>query len=149
MPLGFTLYDNTGEEIPHTAIKGEDIRWIIPREDTMLKVLSAYGEPTFETETTYIYTNTYDMGFSISPTYYSRKLNNTIILEVSYKDNLFIAKTDLTFLKEGESGTNGTEFVCRILSNVAEGDVPKYPMVTYDENAKTYKLNYTAYSSKK
>lgn len=149
LPLGFTLYDNTGEEIPHTAIKGEDIRWIIPREDTMLKVLSAYGEPTFETETTYIYTNTYDMGFSISPTYYSRKLNNTIILEVSYKDNLFIAKTDLTFLKEGESGTNGTEFVCRILPNVAEGDVPRYPMVTYDENAKTYKLNYTAYSSKK
>ena len=39
-----------------------------------------------------------------------------------------IAETDFTFVKEGEPGTNGTEFVCKIVPNTQNTRFG-YPMI--------------------
>ena len=39
-----------------------------------------------------------------------------------------VAETDFTFVKEGEPGTNGTEFVCKIVPNTQSTGFG-YPMV--------------------
>ncbi|MBQ9731092.1 MAG: collagen-like protein, partial [Bacilli bacterium] len=69
---------------------------------------------------------------------------NEIQLILTYNDKVISAKTNFTFVKEGESGTNGTDFVCKIIPNGIEGAVvPKYPTVIYNEYTQQYALNYT------
>ncbi|MBQ9731047.1 MAG: hypothetical protein IJV94_02820, partial [Bacilli bacterium] len=69
---------------------------------------------------------------------------NEIQLILTYNDKVISAKTNFTFVKEGESGTNGTDFVCKIIPNGIEGAiVPKYPTVIYNEYTQQYTLNYT------
>lgn len=146
LPLSFTLYDNTGEEISAAAIKGTDIKWKVPKDNSMITITN--GTTPIETEEYFIY-NGNDIGFKIDPRYNINKTRNTISLEVAYKDNLFIANTNLSFLKEGELGTNGTDFVCKIVPNIAYGISPEIPMVTIDKSTNSYKLNYIPKSEKK
>ena len=39
-----------------------------------------------------------------------------------------VAETDFTFVKEGEPGTNGTDFICKIVPNTNDTNFG-YPMV--------------------
>ena len=42
----------------------------------------------------------------------------------------FEAETNFTFIKEGDTGTNGTEYVCKIVPNIISGKIPPlYPMI--------------------
>ena len=60
------------------------------------------------------------------------------------------AKTNLTFVKEGENGTNGTDFVCKIVPNGIEGTItPQYPTLTFNEYTQQYQLNYTQKAANK
>ena len=54
--------------------------------------------------------------------------------------------TSLTFIKQGEIGTNGTDIVCKLIPNtVDESAMPQYPICTY--NGTTTTLNYTTPNS--
>ena len=55
--------------------------------------------------------------YTIRNKYDIKKNNNKIKLAVDYKGMNLVAETDFTFVKEGEPGTNGTEFVCKIVPN--------------------------------
>lgn len=146
LPLSFTLYDNGGSEISNASIGSENVKWFVPDKDTMIDIQSAYGEPFETIDGKQIYTG-YEIGFDIDNKYNSKKTDNTIILEVAYDGSLFIAKTNLVFLKEGEVGTNGTEFVCRLLPNTSSSNAPAYPVVTYNSTTSEYSLNYNCNST--
>ena len=78
--------------------------------------------------------------------YHSKNNNNNIILEVQYDDHIILGTTSLTFIKQGEIGTNGTDIVCKLIPNtVDESAMPQYPICTY--NGTTTTLNYTTPSS--
>ena len=136
-PLSFTLFDDAGKEIDNNAIKAKDVEWTVPTTNTLITVSSTHGNPSSvdtinETAT---YKNYKELYFTIANIYNANKDRNTIQLKVKYKDRVVVTKTDLLFMKEGEVGTNGTDFVCRIVPNAIDDIVPKYPTVIYNKNA--------------
>lgn len=144
-PLTFTVYDNLGNEISNDVIKNSKIKWIIPTVDTMISIPRTQGDPTSvdlinNTET---YENTLALNYTISARYNVNNKNNTIKLILEYKDMTLVAKTDFTFAKEGDPGTNGTEFLCKIVPNIGTGESPIYPMILNG------KLNFTPQNKNK
>lgn len=137
-PLSFTLFDDMGREVNKDAIKTKDISWIVPEKETMIKVSNVHGNPTSRNERdgTATYTQYKELYFDIATLYNAKNTKNTIQLIVKYKDKILSAKTNLSFLKEGENGSNGTNFICRIIPNVADlSTVNGYPTVYYNKDA--------------
>ena len=142
LPLTFTLFDDMGQEIPASGIPGSAIKWKVPIDDTMIIIPNEYGTPTVE-DGYYIYTNIYSLGYDIATRYNINASENNIELNIDYEGVSYKAVTNLSFIKEGESGTNGTDFICKIVPNIATGELNDYPMVTYNEDTESYSLNYT------
>lgn len=113
-PLSFTLRTAEGIEVPLTALRDTDILWKVPIKDTLLKdyigsIVSHDEELGIE-----IY-NGKSLSYNISENYYTNKDNNEIELQVRYQGILYIAKTNLLFTKDGDTGTNGTDYVLKII----------------------------------
>ena len=142
LPLTFTLFDDMGQEIPASGIPGSAIKWKVPIDDTMIIIPNEYGTPTIE-DGYYIYANIYSLGYDIATRYNINASENNIELNIDYEGVSYKAVTNLSFIKEGESGTNGTDFICKIVPNIATGELNDYPMVTYNEDTESYSLNYT------
>ena len=141
-PISFTLYDEKGQKINHNVIK--NIEWKVPSSDTLLDVSLTHGNGTKNEDGTKSYFNDPELNILIAPNYNAHYDKNEIQLILTYNDKVISAKTNFTFVKEGESGTNGTDFVCKIIPNGIEGAVvPKYPTVIYNEYTQQYTLNYT------
>lgn len=116
-PLTFTIYNRDGAEIQNDIIDKCIIQWIVPAENTMLKIKNDLVSPTLD--------------FDLEELYNINAYNNQIQLRITYQDYLLIQNTNFTFTKQGENGTNGTDIICKIVPNVKEGDsIPVYPMVT-------------------
>ena len=142
MPLGFTLYDDKGQKINHNVIK--NIEWKVSGKDTLIEVSNSHTTPTTNADGTKSYFGTPELNFRIRENYQAAYDKNEVQLIVTYNDKVVSAHSNLTFVKEGENGTNGTDFVCKIIPNVIEtGVAPKYPTVIYNEYTKQYSLNYT------
>jgi hypothetical protein len=63
---------------------------------------------------------------------------NDIRLEIKYKGYTLVASTNFTFVKTGQDGTNGTDFVCRI-DALDSNDANVYYLTVYLDNKSTYK----------
>lgn len=130
-PLSFTVYDNLGNELQKDVLESKDckVKWIVPKDNTMIQISNNY---TPDPGTTNIYSKEklFNIVYNISEKYYVSKQNNNIQLEVDYKDLHLTAQTNFTFAKEGDPGTNGTDFLCRIVPNCATGSAPTYPMLS-------------------
>ena len=146
MPLGFTLYDDQGQKINHNVIK--NIEWKVPGTDTLISVSNSHTTPTKNADGTHSYFNVPELNFNIRENYNATYDKNEVQLIITHNDKVVSAKTNLTFVKEGENGTNGTDFVCKIVPDGKPGEItPRYPAVIYDEYTKQYQLNYTPRSA--
>jgi hypothetical protein len=126
-PLSFTIYDNLGNALDKEILKTCTINWTIPTEDSMLDLSGYYDmEDNNLSQLTELY-------YDINKKYDISKINNDIQLSVRYKDLLLIAKTNFSFIKEGESGTNGTDFICKIVPNAIDKILFNYPVITNGE----------------
>ena len=129
-PLTFTLYNNLGEAIPQDVLQTCDVKWKVPASNTMLVIPDAYGKPTREGDYLVYGNNLTAFTYFIADKYDISKTNNNIELQVNYDNVNLSAKTDFSFVKEGEPGTNGTEFAARIVPNIPAGQTaPLYPML--------------------
>ena len=141
-PLTFTLYDDKGQKINHNVIK--KIEWKVPGKETFLNIASSHGNGIENADGTVSYYHDPVLNFSIAPNYNAKNDKNEIQLVINYNDKVISAKTNFTFVKEGENGTNGTDFICKIVPNGISGAItPKYPTLIYNKYTKQYKLNYT------
>ena len=140
--LTFTVYNNLGEPIDNDVIEHCDIKWTVPTTDTMLKIPSQY-ENYIENniEETRSYLDLMSFAYTIDDRYDINADRNNIQLAVNYKGMNLITTTNFTFIKEGESGTNGTDYVCKIVPNTHDSVL--YPLITGTE------INYTPINSKK
>ena len=59
------------------------------------------------------FTTEKSLGYNINENYYANKDNNEIELQVRYQGLVYAAKTNFSFLKDGENGTNGTGYVLK------------------------------------
>lgn len=153
--LTFSVYDNLGNWIDDNILAQKaTIKWLIPTEDTMIEV-GTLPDGWEYTDADGIRTYTAKSGIALSFPYKIKDryditcTNNDIIIMIEYQGIVLSNKTSFTFVKEGESGTNGTDFVCRIVPNIVSGAImPAYPMITeniYHQGV----LNYTPINSNK
>lgn len=141
LALSFTIYDNSGNEISAEALRGADITWIAPNNNTLLR-FNNYTDGIVSSDLeTISYKNLTSFAFSIAENYNVNYTRNNIELKVQYNGLTLFAKTNLSFLKQGENSTNGTDFVCKIVPNVLQGDVPINPTIYYDGSNISFNWN--------
>lgn len=131
--LSFSLYDPQGNEIEEQKLLTSDISWTIPVKNTLLKANSNYsgGIPSEDLKTI-TYKKLMTFSYTIAESYNIKKTNNDIQLKIVYNGMTLTTSTNLIFTKEGQQGTNGTQFVCKIIPNVESGETPVYPTIYYD-----------------
>lgn len=105
IPLDFALYTSQGEEINKELYKDCKVQWILPSENTLIN-----ANVTMDKELQYTIENQYSI----------EKNNNEVQLKVVFKGQTFWDKVNLNLIKEGENGTNGTQYVCKILPNTSK-----------------------------
>lgn len=133
--LSFTLYDMNGREVDQDNIKSDDVEWIIPITNTMLEVSNGTVNTDQVTKTVKGKTLTY----SIAQRYSINRTNNDIQLKIKYDNYTISNKTNFTFTKQGQLGTNGTGFVLKIVpctDNDGKNELNDYPMATVIKNDK-------------
>lgn len=111
-PLSFTLVNNkTGEEFT----EGSSQKWILPPDSKTMLDFSNVGDIQDYNEEGYkVYEGT-TLDFSIKSEYDYTKTNNTISLEVIKENQTYYAEANILFTKEGDNGTNGTDYSCQIV----------------------------------
>lgn len=127
LALSFTIYDNLGKPLEDDIAKKCKIRWMVPNHDNMVKATTVH-QPIDQNDDYKIY-NDYTLNYQIDNKYNVSKKNNNIRLQVTYKELSLTRDTDFTFAKEGDPGTNGTEFLCRIVPNTNNDLGGLVPMV--------------------
>ena len=136
-PLSFTIFNPEGVEVDSNAIDLQYVKWKVPTENTMLSMLETSYEDYIIENGKNVYNGYAILNYHIAGRYNLDKYNNDIELEVKYKDILLMAKTNFTFTKEGEPGTNGTAIVCKIVPNINDDVEEPIPVLTGGQ------LNYT------
>ena len=149
--LTFTIYDNLGQPIDSDIIantKNCKIRWQIPIKETMLvdQQENVQNSGTDATQTYRYYDDIVNFMYGITQKYDVKKQRNQIKLTVDYKGMNLTAETDFTFSKQGQPGTNGTQYLVKLIPNTRMSNPPLWPMVT--KAGSSYILNYGLDSTK-
>ena len=144
--LSFTIYDNLGQPIDSKIIQNSrdcKIRWQFPIKDSMLQDQNNGNENdgTDATQTYRYYDNKINLNYGIVQRYDIKKQNNQIKLTVDYKGMNLTAETSFTFTKQGEPGTNGTEYIVKLIPNTTMNNPPLWPMITTRGNS--HSVNYS------
>ena len=144
--LSFTIYDNLGQPIDSKIIQNSrdcKIRWQFPIKDSMLQDQNNGNENdgTDATQTYRYYDNKINLNYGIAQRYDIKKQNNQIKLTVDYKGMNLTAETNFTFAKQGEPGTNGTEYIVKLIPNTTMNNPPLWPMITTRGNS--HSVNYS------
>lgn len=163
LPLTFTFIDDEGNEVSYDQIVNNGyVEWMIPKTNTLL--ISKGNDQTkkidYDTATGTdrtlaadydIYKNISSFSYTIAPVYDAKLTNNYIRLDIKYKDMLFSAYTDFTFPKDGDPGTNGTDYVVKISPTTSTDRVyisNKIPEVLFDDDGNIVdKLNFQVYNN--
>lgn len=148
LPLTFTIYDNQGRVVSEKTLKQREISWYVPVDRTLIDLEGIYDNPDEINGEIGTYYDLTEFNFKLATRYSATNTNNNIRLEVQYKDKKLTAQTNFIFIKTGEIGTNGTDFVCKIIPNTDTDIVPSHPTVIYNEYLKTYQLNYNTLNNK-
>lgn len=142
-PLSFTTYDRAGALIPSEEVCANgSVKWIVPFEDSsLITIPDGYGDGTVSEEG-FVFKGYSELNYEIAKRYNSRKTDNTIKLAIEYNGFIFKAETSFAFIKEGDPGTNGTNYFCRIVPNSLQGEKVSYPLINYNLETSEYALNY-------
>lgn len=115
--LDFIVYNSEGIDITE-EIKSKaqsNWRWVAPN-NSMIIPNAIMGEQNDDTLVT-SYVNEDKFIYTIAETYNNELLDNTVILKINYAGNNLEARTNFIFIKDGEQGTNGTAFTCKLSCN--------------------------------
>ena len=108
-PIGYQVYKADGTELTQEEYLYCRYTWKFPK-NSMMKLSNSYSS---EDDDYYYVTgtnNTTLLNYTIENTFSKKKNNNTIILNVEFEDNILASEVSPKFLKDGESGTNGTKY---------------------------------------
>lgn len=116
-PISFSIYKSDGSELTDIEYKYCKVKYSLPK-NTMLKydldIFRNDDSFTIAEDDTYYYISRqgrFDISYDIINSFNHKKLDNTIKLEVNIDNkNIVNGNATIQFLKEGESGTNGTKF---------------------------------------
>ena len=163
-PLSFSFFDNEGVQISFDQIITNGyVEWHIPKNNTLLasnqeenkKIINSYadkGAVIASAADFNVYRNIPSFYYTIANNYDVKKRQNYIKLDVKYKDIILSGYTNFTFPKDGDPGTNGTDFVAKIVPDSSSTDRVYIsninPNVLFDDNGKTINtLNFEFYNN--
>ena len=130
--LSFDIYDDQGRIVTPLndtdKIKQCDIQWVIPEEKYTMLQWSDALEEDMEYKDIINPTNNNKISrkvlldhptftFSIKNKFDANATDNNIRLEVKFQNHNLVASTNFTFVKQGQTGTNGTKYISRIVPN--------------------------------
>ena len=115
-PLRYRIVKADGTEFTESEYAFCKTTWMVPI-NAMFK--STIGYIDNQIDGYYIFNNNqsygrFDLGYEINNTFDVRKNNNTIKVRVEFANTFIEGETTLKFLKEGQSGTNGTKYSAEI-----------------------------------
>ena len=133
--LGFDIYNEQGQLVGMTDEEKPrmctEITWfwpgteqpsvnstesmLIPTENIIFKKVKQLNPNINDFEEKWAATNQANLPYGIANMYDIDKTENTISLQVIYKGQILHASTNFTFTKDGEQGSNGTQFITRIV----------------------------------
>lgn len=146
--LTFTIYDNQGKALNEELSPNDyQVRWGIPINDTMIidQFVIDGILPDASDENYNYYDNIETLAYNIANQYNVKKQRNQIKLAVNYKNLNLTAETNFTFTKQGQPGTNGTEYYVKIIPNTTMNNPPLWPIITLAGS--DYIINYGIGSS--
>lgn len=150
-PLSFTLIDNEGKEISYDQIINNGyVKWIIPNTQTLLSSVNngtgtegsvdltvTRADLPLSADHYTVYSNLKSFSYAIADQYDVKKDINYIWLHIKYKDLEFDVYTNFTFPKDGDPGTNGTDYVAKIVPSTNTDRIyisDKAPTTIFDDN---------------
>lgn len=117
-PLAFKIYKANGEELSETEYNWCVTTWDLPKNSMMKFGIAKFrGQGLTITEDNEFYhvskRGKFEVPYEIAATYNASKTDNSALVKVSLGDEsgtVLTGVADIRFLKEGESGTNGTRY---------------------------------------
>ena len=112
LPLSYRLFKEDGTELSETEYQYCTVQWKVPKNSMIkLKTTATHSDDNYD----YIIGNgKVDVNYTIIDTYNVKKIDNSIILTVNFNNNIFTEVANIKFLKDGESGTNGSKYAAII-----------------------------------
>lgn len=138
-PLQYRILKKDGTEFTDSEYAFCKTTWIVPK-DSMIRVRE--GLENTEDENYYYYQGMgrFDLPYTISHVFQVNNNNNDIQLKVEFNDTFLIALSSFKFLKDGQSGTNGTKYNAEI---IYKQDInPCLLYMVYINNQGWYYFNY-------
>lgn len=138
-PLTFTVYNKDGKEIDEDEYSGGvNIVWKIPK-NSLFVIDSNLIDNTTDDEKYYIVRGQRNLPYKIASVYDVNKIDNTIILETRFHGIEMRNVTNIQFVKDGNSGTNGTNYKAVALIN---GRAYNEIIIDEENNIRPYKVKF-------
>ena len=133
LPLSIKVFKPSGEEFSESEYNTTTVEWLVPIEkNSMITIDSTLRGDTTTNPGYYTISGGYNslsnLSYSIRNTFDRKRSNNTIIIKAYFKSNEASVTTNINFLKDGESGTNGTKYSAIIVyvENTTTGEAYAY-----------------------
>lgn len=112
-PIEITLFKPDGTEFTSDEYAVTKIEWLVP-VNSLIKLDAAQKTDTASNPGYYTISGSYNnyksLSYDIANTYNKKKNDNTIFIKAYFRDNIAEGVANLRFLKDGESGTNGSKY---------------------------------------
>lgn len=138
-PLQYRILKKDGTEFTDSEYAFCKTTWIVPK-DSMIRVREGLENTEDENYFYYQGMGRFDLPYTISHVFQVNNNNNNIQLKVEFNDTFLIALSSFKFLKDGQSGTNGTKYNAEI---IYKQDInPCLLYMVYINNQGWYYFNY-------
>lgn len=156
LPLYLKIFNNTTQTQSQVngnsttePVAAADVKVFVPVNDTLITFDDAVAADETPMEKTRVtkdgrdyyqcsYNGNSGFVFNIKDKFNASALDNTIRFEVTYNKRTLVGFSNLTFIKTGQNGTNGTDFVFKILPNYKnENDYADWPYAYITEGGKS------------
>lgn len=119
-PISFRLFKQDGSEFNSSEYAVTKITWLVPI-NSMINLNRALRGDTTSNPGYYTIEGSYEslssLSYSILDVFDKNKTDNTIIIKAEFKGNSAENVAHIRFLKDGESGTNGSKYSAVITYN--------------------------------
>lgn len=114
-PLSYKLYKASGIELTENEYNYVKTEWRISK-NSMIQPHSSMT-PSSEDENYFYFKNIRELPYNIANRYSNTKKDNNILLKVSFDGSTVSKNASIRFLKDGESGTNGSKYSAIVTYN--------------------------------
>lgn len=119
-PINITLFKPDGTEFTLDEYAATTVEWLVPAKSMIVLTTAQKTDPA-SNPGYYTIKGNYNLykslSYNIANSYNKKKTDNTIIIKAYFKDNIAENVANIRFIKDGESGTNGTKYSAIVTYN--------------------------------